>query len=792
METTQPGQAEPEQTNPIVRAVTTMVRQTQRSVSPWVQRWLSQPGRTRQMSRLGQWPMAFTSTQARAVVNRVQRVADSTRIWQPNVGSLEPALPGRFSQAIVDRFQPWGDKYQLQTASLGGGDETELVFSGAAAAGGFRAEEPSFEPEATAEPVPPPRPAPPPLTRSLPSDVKRVMSPTPPAKPVQRQATPPAKTLSPRARRFSRIEELASGRSGTSTFEPPAVSPAPAERTPLQPGPSRAESENPTPPPALPVVEKLPPPAPSRAAEPSASAEPSSPPESPATPPAVPQAAPSRPAVQRQADVMPPAEAASPPAPEATPLPAQDQPAAGEKETISQAHSAPAVPLPPSVPLATPTLTSEPAPPVPETPAESSQVIEPQPKSELPPAARQVQPEPPQPTVQRREETVRPPEPASPVASPVAEEPASPSLPEPVNLPQSLELPLPVSKPSLGPPTQPGQQPPPAPDMLDMPLPTVRQTDTPVTRPPSPPEPALPDQQLASPPSPVEPELPPLQQRETAAPPLAGPSRPVEPALPATPEPIVSREVVERGETSPVAPPAELAAPVQTAASETPPLAMAQPAPALETVIQQRARAKANLPLTTPGSIPGPLKVGSSPAATPLTTRPSLSAGPGGPVAQRQSEKRAGPSLPSQVEPATPRLSPAAPPVLTSQVRRPAMPFLQRTRVRQPTVVSTGSSAGVSELTAAAPEPPVVPLPLAPVQRQTTAARSVAQRQETTPDSAGATPDASTETSSPAAGPSIQGQPGEQKPDLDRLARQILPQIKRLLAIEQERQPRNY
>ncbi len=89
-------------------------------------------------------------------------------------------------------------------------------------------------------------------------------------------------------------------------------------------------------------------------------------------------------------------------------------------------------------------------------------------------------------------------------------------------------------------------------------------------------------------------------------------------------------------------------------------------------------------------------------------------------------------------------------------------------------------------------ESPVAPLPLAPVQRQATAARGVVQRQETAPDSAGAATDASTETASPAAAPSTQGQSGDQKPDLDRLARQILPQIKRLLAIEQERQARNY
>ncbi|MBE7555632.1 MAG: hypothetical protein HS126_31675 [Anaerolineales bacterium] len=788
METTQPGQAEPEQTNPIVRAVTTVVRQTQRSVSPWVQRWLSQPGRTRQMSRLEQRPMAFTPPQAHAVVNRVQRVADNTRIWHPNVGSLEPALPDRFSQAIVDRFQSWGDKYQPQPASLGGGDETELVFTGPAATGGFRAEEPTFEPEASAEPAPPSRPAPPPLPRSLPSDVKRVMSPTPPAKPAQRQATPPAKTLSPRTRRFSRIEELAPGKSGTTSFEPAVVSPAPPEPTSIQPGPSRAESEVPTPAPALPAVESSPDPAPSQPAAPPASAEPSSPPESHATPPVVPQAASARPAVQRQADVMPPAETASSPAPKATLLPSQDQTVAGEKETISQAPPLPAVPLtsPAPAPL------SEQTSPAPETPAEPGQVIEPQPKPEPPPAARPIQPAPPRPTIQRREETARPAEPASPVASPVEEKPVSLPQPEPVNLPRSLELPEPVSEPPLGSPTPP-EQPSPAPDMLDLPLPPARQTDTPVTPPPAPAATALPDQQPASPPPPTKPELPPLQQQpETAAPPLAGSSRPVEPALPETPEPMLNREVVDRGETPPLAPPAELAAPAQTAAGEIQPSEMAKPAPALETVLQQRAQAKANLPLTTPGLNPGPLKAGSSPAATPLTTRPSLSAGPGGPVAQRQSERRAEPSLPSQVEPVTPRLSPTAPPVLTSQVRRPAMPFLQRTQVRQPTVVSTGSSVGLSGMRPAMTESPVAPLPLAPVQRQATAARGVVQRQETAPDSAGAATDASTETASPAAAPSTQGQSGDQKPDLDRLARQILPQIKRLLAIEQERQARNY
>src|SRR6185503_533529 len=113
--------------NPIAQRIMAHARQTRQAVSPWVQRWLATDAGQDKTNQPR--PVAFTTANNGAIVNRVQRMADRARVWQPSVGSLNPALPDRFSQTIVDQFPPLADKFKPETLSTDAASGTELTLA---------------------------------------------------------------------------------------------------------------------------------------------------------------------------------------------------------------------------------------------------------------------------------------------------------------------------------------------------------------------------------------------------------------------------------------------------------------------------------------------------------------------------------------------------------------------------------------------------------------------------------------------------------------------------------------
>jgi hypothetical protein len=65
-------------------------------------------------------PAALTTAATTSLVNRVQRVNDNSTVWRGSVGSLNPTLVDNFSANIADRFPPTADKFKMKP--LGGED----------------------------------------------------------------------------------------------------------------------------------------------------------------------------------------------------------------------------------------------------------------------------------------------------------------------------------------------------------------------------------------------------------------------------------------------------------------------------------------------------------------------------------------------------------------------------------------------------------------------------------------------------------------------------------------------
>src|SRR5262245_23078465 len=90
----QPEPTEAADANPIARSVMAKAGQGQRLLSPWVQRHLlgSVPARA---PKAGQPALTLSGTTS--LLNRLQRTSDKSRVWQPDVGSLNPRLVNNFT-----------------------------------------------------------------------------------------------------------------------------------------------------------------------------------------------------------------------------------------------------------------------------------------------------------------------------------------------------------------------------------------------------------------------------------------------------------------------------------------------------------------------------------------------------------------------------------------------------------------------------------------------------------------------------------------------------------------------
>jgi hypothetical protein len=253
----QPGSGEP---GAIARAIVARAQWVQRALSPWVGRWLraSAGTETGRETRLGKHVQtALTGTHTNRLLDRVQRVVDRTTVWRGSVGSIEPAMVDRFASAIVDRFSVTGARYEPQPLVVSPAETADLILAGTPVQPGLgaKASLPGFE---TGGGEPAPRPTMAQLREILADRSSSPRSPPAPSQPspprIQRPAAeppgprPPARNLPVQARLFSRVEELPPREDTSPEGQPPEVRPAQAERA--------SEPSQPAEPPSPPVVQR--------------------------------------------------------------------------------------------------------------------------------------------------------------------------------------------------------------------------------------------------------------------------------------------------------------------------------------------------------------------------------------------------------------------------------------------------------------------------------------------------------------------------------------------------------
>src|SRR5262245_40485133 len=82
----------------IARSVLAKAAWGQQALSPWVQRQLDPGKGSRDITPPRQSRIALTLPSTNSLLGRLQRATDESRVWRPNVGSLNPLLVNNFSQ----------------------------------------------------------------------------------------------------------------------------------------------------------------------------------------------------------------------------------------------------------------------------------------------------------------------------------------------------------------------------------------------------------------------------------------------------------------------------------------------------------------------------------------------------------------------------------------------------------------------------------------------------------------------------------------------------------------------
>lgn len=212
------------------QSLATKADRARAALSPWVQRMMD-PGApaAQRLSTSGQpRATAFSERETRALVDRVSRKTEQSRVWHPDVGSVSPVTFDRFAGEIVQRFRPMADKYRVESPDEGARKESDLTLAPAT------------------QPISMLNVGIGPSERSLPRpDLPSMPSPRP-AVTEQPAAHPPAGTDAPRpmaraatrvvqrrpgVRPMSRVEEITPGSTTPPTvgMEPPTQADAPME-----------------------------------------------------------------------------------------------------------------------------------------------------------------------------------------------------------------------------------------------------------------------------------------------------------------------------------------------------------------------------------------------------------------------------------------------------------------------------------------------------------------------------------------------------------------------------------
>jgi hypothetical protein len=218
-------QTGPEQTHNIAGAIITRSQRTRQLLSPWTRRWLpaESPGETsapEQPLPLAEQRRTTMSTEhTHTLLNRVQRTAERSTVWEPDVGSLKPGMTEPLTQTVAahTQYRPVGVKQPAQPREESSSLATEL---------------PLLEQDTARPPETAPTPT------LLPGTQGQVIPPAPRAK---KQGRPKPPVIPPKSRLFTRVQETPPG-------EAPAKSAIQRTPDPAKQSVSKQKIEAPRPP----------------------------------------------------------------------------------------------------------------------------------------------------------------------------------------------------------------------------------------------------------------------------------------------------------------------------------------------------------------------------------------------------------------------------------------------------------------------------------------------------------------------------------------------------------------
>jgi hypothetical protein len=218
-------QTGPEQTFNIAGAIITRSQRTRQLLSPWTRRWLPAESSGETSTPEQPLPLAeqrrttMSTEHTHILLNRVQRTAERSTVWEPDVGSLKPGMTEPLTQTVAahTQYRLVGVKQPAQPREKSSSLATGL---------------PLLEQDTARAPETAPMPT------LLPGTQGQVIPPAPRAK---KQGRPKPPVIPPKSRLFTRVQETPPG-------EAPAKSAIQRTPDPAKQSVSKQKIEAPRPP----------------------------------------------------------------------------------------------------------------------------------------------------------------------------------------------------------------------------------------------------------------------------------------------------------------------------------------------------------------------------------------------------------------------------------------------------------------------------------------------------------------------------------------------------------------
>ncbi|MBI1878882.1 MAG: hypothetical protein HYR94_11815, partial [Chloroflexi bacterium] len=226
------------QGNDLAQSVLARANWPKIALSSWVQRsWQARPTQAGQQRQT-----AFSEQHTQALVNRIFRQVETSRVWHPDVGPIAPDTFERFANDIVERHQPVSNKYLVQTGEENPEEGDELTLAPGRPVGigvGLSRKSSKAQPATLPPSLTSPQPA---IPASLPAMQR---SPAQPVRPnPSLAASTPSRPARPIQRRrnvriFSQVQEMTPGSKTWAEIKPEPIAGAEVDLLPPELGETR-------------------------------------------------------------------------------------------------------------------------------------------------------------------------------------------------------------------------------------------------------------------------------------------------------------------------------------------------------------------------------------------------------------------------------------------------------------------------------------------------------------------------------------------------------------------------